>query len=95
MNREMGREPSWAKVLTIIGALGVPLVSVVVWLIVAGTHLVDQVNVITINQAEQSVRMQNIESNVKDLSSQVETLSTNQKLNKQDIDNKFLLLKRK
>ena len=40
----------WNRTLAICGSIGVPLVSVAIWLIVSGTKLVDKVDVSPVNK---------------------------------------------
>lgn len=72
------KETSWGKVIALCSSIGIPLLSVVCWLIVQGTHLVDAVNSIAIHQQAQDSDIRGIREDIKSLHNQVDTISLHQ-----------------
>ncbi|HXP51159.1 MAG TPA: hypothetical protein VN922_14470 [Bacteroidia bacterium] len=66
---------SWNKILALCGSIGVPLISVAIWLIVAGTHLVDKVDLIGANQIKTDARLDLLDNKIDRLSHRVDTLA--------------------
>lgn len=73
---------SWNKIIVICSTIGIPLVSVLCWLIVQGTHVVDDVHSIVIHQTEQDLNFATFKNEIKDelkgIHKQVDTLILHQ-----------------
>jgi hypothetical protein len=68
----------WQRTLTICGSIGIPLISVCVWLIVSGTHLVDTVNYISKDQTQTHARIDLMDNKIDRLIRRVDTLADKQ-----------------
>jgi len=69
---------SWSKIIALCWSIGVPLISVAVWLIISGTHLVDKVDDISRNQIKGDARMDLLDGKIDHLIHRVDTLATRQ-----------------
>lgn len=76
---------SWNKIITVCSVFGIPLFSIMAWLVIGGTQLVDKVDA-------QGLTLKSVVDKVDALNTRVDTLSQRQKDNKRDIDHKFEIL---
>ena len=67
---------SWNKIIALCGSIGIPLISVAVWLIVSGTRLVDKVDSISNGQIKTDARMDLLDNKIDRLIHRVDTLAT-------------------
>ena len=70
---------SWSKVIALCSSIGIPLLSVVCWLIVQGTHLVDDVHSIAGRQQSQDNDIKGIRDDIKSLHKRVDTIASHQR----------------
>ena len=69
---------SWNKIVALCVSIGVPLISVACWLIIAGTHLVDKVNAIGTNQIKTNARLDLLDNKIDRMSHRIDTLANRQ-----------------
>ena len=68
----------WNRTLAICGSIGVPLVSVAIWLIVSGTKLVDKVDSMTNEINKINNRLDRTDAKIDKVSNHVDSISQHQ-----------------
>lgn len=70
---------NWIKMFSVCSSIAVPLLSILYWLTVNGTHLVDKVDSIGTKQVEQGVDIKELKASLSMLSIRVDTIGQRQK----------------
>lgn len=79
----------WNKTLALCGTFGIPLISVSVWLIVNGTKAVDSLGVLSIKVTEVQSTVKDVQTDLRSVHVQIDSIRHAQQLNKMDQDWQF------
>lgn len=81
--------PGWNKIITFCSVFGIPLISVCVWLIVNGTKAVDSLNSLTVKVTEVQSTVKDVQSDLRSVHVQIDSIRHAQQINKLDQDWQF------